>query len=134
MPPSPWLIIEEGYGSHIGPHRIGVASGFCERFPCCIEQGDYMTDSKSRGNNPELWQKLLEDLDEKLQLGLLDRLRRVAAYHFESDILFIEPANPEDATYLTKGATFQQLELLAQDATNIREIRVCSKGTFPKEC
>jgi len=91
-----------------------------------------MTDSKSRGNNPELWQKLLADVDEKLQLGLLDRLRRVAAYHFEADILFIEPANPEDAAYLNKGSTFQQLQLLAQDATNIREIRVGNKGTFPK--
>jgi hypothetical protein len=91
-----------------------------------------MTESKERGNNPELWEKLLSDLDEKLQLGLLDRLRRVAAYHFESDLLFLDPATPDDAAYLTKGSTFQQLELLAQDATKVREVRVCSKGKFPK--
>ena len=91
-----------------------------------------MTESRGRGNNPDLWDKLLSDLDEKLQLGLLDRLRRAAAYHFESDILFIDPATPEDATYLTKGATLQQLELLAQDATKVREVRVCNKGSFPK--
>jgi hypothetical protein len=90
-----------------------------------------MTDSKARGNNPDLWDKLLSDLDEKLQLGLLDRLRRVAAYHFESEILFIDPATPEDANYLTKGATFQQLELLAQDSTKVREVKVCGKGNFP---
>ena len=31
-----------------------------------------MDDSKVRGNNPELWGKLLSELDDKLQLGLLE--------------------------------------------------------------
>lgn len=92
-----------------------------------------MNDSKVKGNSPELWCRLLSELDEKLQLGLLDRLRRVEAYHFETDILFIDPANPDDCAYLTRGATLQHLELLAQDATNIREVRICSEGKFPKE-
>jgi hypothetical protein len=92
-----------------------------------------MTDSKVRGNRPELWQKLLTELDEKLQLGLLDRLRRVGAYHFETDILFIDPATGDDLAYLTKGPTFQQLELLAQDATKVREVRICNEGKFPKD-
>lgn len=91
-----------------------------------------MTDSKARGNRPELWEKLLEDLDEKLQLGLLDRLRRVAAYHFETEILFIDPASPEDLAYLNKGPTLQQLELFAQDATRVREVRICNEVKFPK--
>lgn len=97
-----------------------------------LKQGEAMTDSKIRGNCPELWEKLLFELDEKLQLGLLDRLRRVGAYHFETDILFIDPATAEDEAYLTKGPTLQQLELLAQDATRIREVRICSQGKFPK--
>jgi hypothetical protein len=92
-----------------------------------------MTDSKVRGNRPELWERLLSELDEKLQLGLLDRLRRVGAYHFETDILFIDPSSADDVSYLTKGPTFQQLELLAQDATKIREVRICSEGKFPKD-
>lgn len=91
-----------------------------------------MNDSGVRGNNPELWEKLLSELDEKLQLGLLDRLRRIAAYHFESDILFVDPSNAEDANYLSKGSTLQQLELYAQDATKVREVRLCSQGKFPK--
>ena len=91
-----------------------------------------MSDSKARGNSPELWEKLLTELDEKLQLGLLDRLRRVTAYHFETEILFIDPATLEDSTYLTKGTTFQQLEIFAQGATDIREVRICSEGKFPK--
>lgn len=91
-----------------------------------------MNDSKVRGNNPELWERLLSELDEKLQLGLLDRLRRVGAYHFETDILFIDPASVDDAQYLTKGHTLHQLELYAQDSTKIREVRICSEGKFPK--
>ena len=64
-------------------------------------------------------------------MGLLDRLKRVAAYHFETEILFIDPSTPEDYNYLSKGPTFQQLELLAQDATKIREVRICNQGKFP---
>jgi hypothetical protein len=90
-----------------------------------------MAESRARGNRAELWDKLLSELDEKLQLGLLDRLRRVSAYHFETEILFIDPSTPEDYNYLSKGPTFQQLELLAQDATKIREVRICNQGKFP---
>lgn len=91
-----------------------------------------MTDEQTRGNCPERWQKLLSELDEKLQLGLLDRLRRVEAYHFETEILFIDPASPEDAEYLTKGATLQQLQIFAGDSANVSEVRICSAGKFPK--
>ena len=52
-----------------------------------------MSDGAAKGNNPVLWDKFLADLDEKLQLGLLDRMRRVQAYHFESDTLFLEPGS-----------------------------------------
>lgn len=91
-----------------------------------------MSEGKARGNNPERWQKLLSDLDEKLQLGLLDRLRRVNAYHFETEILFIEPATSADESYLTKGPTLQQLALLAQDATEVEDVKICSQGKCPK--
>jgi hypothetical protein len=91
-----------------------------------------MTDARTRGNCPELWEKLLTELDDKLQLGLLDRLKRVAAYHFETEILFIDPASPDDLAYLNRGATLQQLELFAQDAAKVREVRICNEGKFPK--
>jgi len=83
-----------------------------------------MSSGSTKGNNPELWDKLLSDLDEKLQLGLLDKLRRIQAYHFEGDILFLEAASDEDAAYLSRTATLQHLEVLAQDATGIRELRI----------
>ena len=83
-----------------------------------------MSDGAAKGNNPTLWEKFLADVDEKLQLGLLDRLRRVKAYHFESDTLFLEAGNSDDDAYLRKGATFTQLELLAQDSTKVRFVRI----------
>lgn len=86
-----------------------------------------MSQVAAKGNNPELWNKLLAELDEKLQLGLLDRMKRIKAYHFESGILFIEPGNPEDDGYLRKGGTLQHLELIAQDATGIRELHLREK-------
>lgn len=85
-----------------------------------------MSEGAAKGNNPALWDKFLADLDEKLQLGLLDRLRRVQAYHFESEILFIEPGSADDESYLNKGAQFQQLVLLAEHSTGVREVKIRS--------
>ncbi len=83
--------------------------------------------NSSKGNNPELWEKLLVVLDEKLQLGLLDQLRRVTSYHFEEDVLYLEPANPESERYLLKDGVFQQLQILAQDAIGIEKIKISKK-------
>jgi len=82
-----------------------------------------MSDGPAKGNNPQLWDRLLAHLDEKLQLGLLDRLRRVQANHFEGDTLFIEADSLEDNAYLNKGSNLQQLTLLAQDATGVEAIK-----------
>ena len=83
-----------------------------------------MNSSESKGNNPERWRKLLDTLDEKLQLGLLDRLRKVAAYHFEEDILYVEPASQDEEDYLRKDTVFHQLELLAQDAIGVDKVKI----------
>ena len=83
-----------------------------------------MEGSKIKGNNPELWDKLIHELDEKLQFGLLERLRRVTAYHFEDDILFIEPGSAEDQQYLQKSSAFQQLEVMAQASTQVDRVKI----------
>ena len=73
-----------------------------------------MHPSSERGNNSELWVKLLTLLDEKLQLGLLDHLKRVSSYHFEDHELTIQPGSQE---------------LLAQDATKIEKVRLKAPET-----
>ena len=60
-------------------------------------------DSSTKGNNPERWEKLLDELDEKLQLGLLEHLKRVTSYHFEEDILYLQAGSDADYEYLSKG-------------------------------
>lgn len=87
-----------------------------------------MNPSASKGNRPEQWQQFLDFLDERLQLGLLDHLKRVTSYHFEEQILFIEPANEKDYTYLSQGAPFQQLKLLAEDCLKITEVKIKEPG------
>ena len=83
-----------------------------------------MDTSIEKGNDPERWEKLLAVLDEKLQLGLLDHLEKVASYHFESDILYLEPCNEENLDYLTNSPNIQQLSLLAQDAISVTEVQI----------
>ena len=78
----------------------------------------------SKGNDPARWQKLLDVLDDKLQLALLDRLRKVASYHFEEDIPYIEAASKEEDDHLRKDTVFHQLELFAQDAIKVDKVKI----------
>ena len=78
----------------------------------------------TKGNNPVLWARLLDEIEDKLQLGLLDHLRRVKAYHFEDDLLIIAPSTPQDREYFQKPAIQQTLKLFAEKVANIEKIRV----------
>jgi hypothetical protein len=83
-----------------------------------------MSSPQSKGNNPQLWQKFLDALDEKLQLGLLNYLQRISAYHFEEDILYIEPGSADDSEYLSRDSVLQHLQLLAQDAIKVERVKI----------
>ena len=80
--------------------------------------------STQKGNDPERWEKLLATLDAKLQLGLLEHVRRVQSYHFEADVLHLEPVNAQEAEYLKKSAVKYQLEILAQDAIGVAAVTI----------
>jgi hypothetical protein len=77
-----------------------------------------------KGNDPKRWNQLLEALDEKLQLNLLEHLRRIAAYHFEEDVLYLEPATPEEEEFLKKDAVLQQLQLYAIDILKVDKVKI----------
>lgn len=87
-----------------------------------------MTSGSAKGNDPLKWDKLLADLDEKLQLGLLTRLRRVAGYHIEAETLYIEPGSGDDEGYLSKAATLQHLSLIAHDSIGVVFVKLKSRG------
>lgn len=89
-----------------------------------------MNPSSKKGNNPELWDKFLNDLDERLQFGLLEPLRRVNSYHFEgTTLLIIEPGTQQDFDYLSKPHVSQQLQLLASGSTKIDKIEIKKVST-----
>ncbi len=83
-----------------------------------------MNASSKRGNNPETWDKILMLLDEKLQLGLLEHLKRVSSYHFEDNTLFIEPGDSKDCEYLKREPVLHQLKILAEDVSGVRTVKI----------
>jgi hypothetical protein len=80
--------------------------------------------SSAKGNNPDLWNKLLETVDEKLQLGLLDHLRHIRAYHFEASTLYLDPGTKEVEAYFKREGILQTLKFLAQDAIKIEDVQI----------
>lgn len=74
------------------------------------------------GNDTARWEMFLHSLDEKLQFGLLDNVRRVSGYHFEGSILYLEIANKDVEEYLRKDSNFQQLQVLAQAAVKVEKV------------
>jgi len=75
---------------------------------------NYEHPSSSRGNDPERWLKLLSVLDDRLQFGLLEQLKKIQAYHFEESMLYIEASNKETEEYLLKSSVAQQLSLFTE--------------------
>lgn len=98
--------------------------GRCHHLSIIVVQTEKgsMQSSAKRGNNPELWCRFLSVLDEKLQLGLLEHLKRAASYHFESNTLFIKAESPADHEYLTKTAVLQQIQILANDVLSVEKV------------
>ncbi len=80
--------------------------------------------NESKGNNPELFSQLLSLVDEKLQLGLLDALKKIHSYHFEDETLFLKVEAAELLEYLKRDAVFQQLSIFAKDACQVERVKV----------
>lgn len=78
----------------------------------------------SRGNNPKAWQTFLDTLDERLQFGLLSRIKNSSSYHFEESTLYIEFTQQQDIDYLSKDAMKQQLQILAKDILGVEKVIV----------
>ncbi|RMG42092.1 MAG: hypothetical protein D6719_07265 [Candidatus Dadabacteria bacterium] len=81
-----------------------------------------------KGNNPEKWNSLLAFLDERLQFGLLEHLRRVESYHFEDDTLFIKAGSKNDERYLRKEPVLQQLTVIACETTGVKSVAIEDLG------
>ena len=78
----------------------------------------------SSGNNPKAWEKFIETLDERLQFGMLSRIKNSSSYHFEESTLYIEFNQQNDIDYLSKDAMKQQLHILAKDILGVEKVIV----------
>lgn len=76
----------------------------------------------SSGNNPKAWEKFIDTLDERLQFGLLSRIKSSSSYHFEESTLYIEFNHQQDIDYLSKDAMKQQLNILAKDILGVEKV------------
>lgn len=83
-----------------------------------------MHPSAKKGNNPEGWQKLLTLLDDRLQLGMMNHLERVASYHLEDNLLTIQPGDQLDFEYLSKDSVKLQLGIFAEEVFLVRELKI----------
>lgn len=78
----------------------------------------------TKGNCPDVWNKLLALLDEKLQLGLLEYMRRATSYNLEDDTLYIQPGSSKDYEDLCEATMFQHLTLLAEEIKEVQQIKI----------
>lgn len=74
------------------------------------------------------WNKILDELDNKLQFGLLERLRRVQTYHFQGSSLTLVVTNTVDLEYFQKTGVNTQLIVFAQDAAGVKEVLINSES------
>lgn len=82
----------------------------------------------------QLWKTLLDALDEKLQLGLLELLKRSHSYDIEDGTLCITPVNEVDEEYLRKDETSRHLLLIAEDSIGVTQVTILpTKSNTPKE-
>ena len=83
-------------------------------------------------SDQEKWEKLLQVLDDKSQLGLLNSMSRVTEYKFEGAILMICPLNKEDLAYLSKTSSKHQIMILAEGICEIKSVEIFSSSNESK--
>jgi hypothetical protein len=79
-------------------------------------------DAPVPGNDSARWNLLLEALDKKFQLGLLEKLRAAKSFHFEGNTLYIECFTKADLDYFEKPTVKTQLAVFAEDAITVEQI------------
>jgi hypothetical protein len=72
----------------------------------------------------ERWNALLAALDDRLQLGLLDKLSRVEKYVIVDDALVLTVPLNDDRIYLSKDNVLTQLTVTALDFFPVQVVRI----------
>ncbi len=71
-----------------------------------------------------LWSKILELLEEKLQMGLLQQARSVSAARVEGHDLVLKVITPEAKEFFSAEVNQQRLLILARSIASFERVRV----------
>lgn len=71
------------------------------------------------------WESLLVTLDERLQLGLLNKLEALNGHYLEGNTIILETNNNLDYEYLSKPQVKQQIELFLRETfDSVEDVQV----------
>lgn len=73
---------------------------------------------------PDLWKKILDLLEEKLQMGLLQQARAVSTARIEGDDLILSVTTPEAKEFFSAHVNQQRLLILARPIANFERVIV----------
>ncbi len=79
-----------------------------------------MTDSESR----ELWQRIVQSLEEKLQFGFLEQGRSVVAVRFNGGHLTLVVSDSDAADFFQADVNQQRLIIVSRPIVSIEKISV----------
>ena len=72
----------------------------------------------------QVWRKILENMEEKLQLGLLEQTRGVASAAIEGSTITLRVATPEAAEFFAAHVNQQRLIILARPIVHLERVVV----------
>ncbi len=72
----------------------------------------------------EFWPKVVEQIEEKLQLGLLEQIRAVTDVSFSGGELSLVVATPEALEFFSAHINQQRLMIMARPVVNIERVTV----------
>jgi hypothetical protein len=74
--------------------------------------------------DPELWKRVLELLEEKLQMGLLQQARAVKEARVEGNDLILTTSTPEAREFFSAHVNQQRLIILARPIASFERVIV----------
>lgn len=78
------------------------------------------------------WRKILDILEEKLQMGLLEQARSVREVHFEGGELQLVVGSPEAMEFFSSEVNQQRLSIISRPVARIDRVSVTLRET-PEE-
>ena len=90
-----------------------------------------MINNSSNQQSQEVWQKILQILDEKLQYGLLEQAKMVVDVSLEDTELTITVANQEAERFFSNEQNQQRLIIQSRPDVKLSKVKVLRVESSP---